>query len=522
MEKNERLNEGSFTNKSGNAGDAIDLSPYFRMLKASRSKAVRFISGTIILFVVALLLFFFLSPKERVTQAKVRFLFQGAEEGKYPNGDRFSAMELVSATILQEIYDVNTLERYLPFSDFKNGFTVLQQNLERDAMEADYKSRLADMKMLSVDRDRLIREFRERLAALRSTDYDLTFIQKYRLSSIPRETLKKIVSQVIATWASNADLKKGALSYRVSVFSSKMVSANLSDNYTIPIIALDILRNQVRKIINNIDQIQDLPGASFIRDAKEEDLLLDIRNRLEEMDRFQINPLLGQVRTQGFTSDPQATIDYLENQLFQLNLQKRSAQDKVKFLESSLTSYLQERSSATPGAPFPAGTTTVIPQIGADFFDKIMELGETASDQDFRKNITERIIASGAELLVIERDTSYYEDFLSLFRKMNSRSRVSPEKMKTFENDYQKVAARLIYAIEEINQIYERIAKHNLNPDTLLYSMVLLPSASTRYSISLILLFLLAFFYWFCVAAFAIAWLWLQVKREESKLQPAA
>ncbi|MCG2812764.1 MAG: hypothetical protein L6428_15130, partial [Candidatus Aminicenantes bacterium] len=82
--------------------------------------------------------------------------------------------------------------------------------------------------------------------------------------------------------------------------------------------------------------------------------------------------------------------------------------------------------------------------------------------------------------------------------------------------------ARLIYAIEEINQIYERIAKHNLNPDTLLYSMVLLPSASTRYSISLILLFLLAFFYWFCVAAFAIAWLWLQVKREESKLQPAA
>ena len=155
MEKNERLSEGSFANKSGSNGDAIDLTPYFRMLKASRSKAVRFIFGAVILFVVVLFLFFFLSPKERVTQAQVRFLFQGAEEGKYPNGDRFSAMELVSATILQEVYDVNALERYLPFSDFKNGFTVLQQNLASDAMEADYKSRLADMKMLSVDRDRL-------------------------------------------------------------------------------------------------------------------------------------------------------------------------------------------------------------------------------------------------------------------------------------------------------------------------------------------------------------------------------
>ena len=92
--------------------------------------------------------------------------------------------------------------------------------------------------------------------------------------------------------------------------------------------------------------------------------------------------------------------------------------------------------------------------------------------------------------------------------------------MKTFENDYQKVATRLIYAIKEINQIYERIAKHNLNPDTLLYSMVSLPSTSTRYSISMIILFLLAFFYWFCVVAFAIAWLWLQVKREEIKPQP--
>ena len=213
-------------------------------------------------------------------------------------------MELVSTTILQEVYDTNALERYLHFSDFKNSFTVLQQNLERDAIEGEYKSRLADMKMTPVERDRLIREFRERLAASRSTEYNLTFIQKYSLSSIPSETLKKILSQVIATWARNADLKKGALSYRVAVFSPKMVSANLSDNYTIPIVALDILRNQVRKVINNISEIQDLPGSSFIRDTKEEDLLLDIRNRLEEIDRFQINPLIGQVRTQGVTSDP--------------------------------------------------------------------------------------------------------------------------------------------------------------------------------------------------------------------------
>jgi len=518
MEKKERLNEASFINKSGSAGDAFDLTPYFRILKASRSKAARFIFGAVFLFVVALLIFFFRSPKERITQAQVRFLFQGAEDGKYPNGDLFSPMELVSTTILQEVYDADALARYLPFSDFKNGFTVLQQNIASDAMEADYKSRMADMKMLSVDRDRLIREFRERLAALRSADYSLTFIQKYRLSSIPGETLKKIVSQVIATWARNADLKKGALSYRVAVFSPKMVSANLSDNYTIPIVALDILRNQVRKIINNIDEIQNLPGASFIRDTKEEDLLLDIRNRLEELDRFQINPLIGQIRSQGITNDPQATINYLENQLFQLNLQKQSAQDKVKFLERSLTSYLQERSAAAP----PSGTTTVIPQIGADFFDKIMEMGDKISDVDYRKSITERIIAAGAELLVIEKDTNYYEEFLSLFKKMNSSSRVSPEKIKTFENNYQKAAARLIHAIEEINQIYQRIAKHNLNPDALLYSMVSLPSTSTRYSISRNFLILLAFFYWFCVVAFASAWLWLQVKREESKLPPAA
>lgn len=523
MEKKERLNEASFINKSRSYDNDIDsMTPYLPILKASRRKAARFICGAIILFVVALLLFFFRSPKERITQAQVRFLFQGAEDGKYPNGDIFSPLELVSTTILQEVYNADALARYLPFSDFKNGFTVLQQNFARDAMEADYKSLLADTKMTSMDRERLIREFRERLAALRSADYSLTFIQKYRISSIPRETLKKIVSQVIATWARDADLKKGALSYRVAVFSPKMVSANLSDNYTIPIVALDILRNQVRKIINNIDQMQNLPGVSFIRDTKEEDLLLDIRNRLEELDRFQINPLIGQVRTHGFISDPQATLNYLENQLFQLNLQKRSAQGKVKSLENSLTSYLQERGSAAPGAPSPSGTTTVIPQIGADFFDKIMEMGEKISDVDFRKSITERIIAAGAELLVIEKETNYYEDFLSLFKKMNSRSRISPETLKTFENNYQKAAARLIYAIEEINQIYQRIAKHNLNPDALLYSMVSLPSTSTRYSISRNFLILLALFYWFCVIAFASAWLWLQVKREESKSQPAA
>ena len=504
-------------NNNGEDDGSVDLRPYFQMLRTHRKTALRFLFAAVALFLVLCFFFLLLSPKERVAESRIRFLFEGAEEGKYPNGDLFSPLEPISTVVLQEVYGTNDLKRFLPFEQFKKGFTVLQRNLEREKLDADYKARLGDPKMTSVERDRLIREYRERVAALRSAEYSLIYSQQYALSTIPSETLRKVMVDVVSVWARNADLKKGALSYRISVFSPKMVTAQLAVKGGDPVIALDILRNHVQKVVRNIDQIMNLPGAAFVQDEKEGEKLIDIRNRLMEMERFQINPLIGRVRSQGITRDPAGTMSYLENQLFQLNLQRRAAQERVQLLESSLKSYLQERGSVSPeGSAASGSVSAVIPQVNADFFDKVMEIGQKTSDLEYRKSITERIIKAGDELVTLEKDARYYEEFLRLFQRRGF-SRAGEAQIVSCEAKYREIGSQLVRSIQEINTIYEVIAKQNLNPDSLLYTVAAPPFSTTRYAVSMGKVLALCFLYWFFVVLMGMFWVWVKTKQGDGE-----
>ena len=504
-------------NNNGEDDGSVDLRPYFQMLRTHRKTALRFLFAAVALFLVLCFFFLLLSPKERVAESRIRFLFEGAEEGKYPNGDLFSPLEPISTVVLQEVYGTNDLKRFLPFEQFKKGFTVLQRNLEREKLDADYKARLGDPKMTSVERDRLIREYRERVAALRSAEYSLIYSQQYALSTIPSETLRKVMVDVVSVWARNADLKKGALSYRISVFSPKMVTAQLAVKGCDPVIALDILRNHVQKVVRNIDQIMNLPGAAFVQDEKEGEKLIDIRNRLMEMERFQINPLIGRVRSQGITRDPAGTMSYLENQLFQLNLQRRAAQERVQLLEASLKSYLQERGSVSPeGSAASGSVSAVIPQVNADFFDKVMEIGQKTSDLEYRKSITERIIKAGDELVTLEKEARYYEEFLRLFQRRGF-SRAGEAQIVSCEAKYREIGSQLVRSIQEINTIYEVIAKQNLNPDSLLYTVAAPPFSTTRYAVSMGQVLALCFLYWFFVVLMGMFWVWVKTKQGDGE-----
>ena len=504
-------------NNNGEDDGSVDLRPYFQMLRTHRKTALRFLFAAVALFLVLCFFFLLLSPKERVAESRIRFLFEGAEEGKYPNGDLFSPLEPISTVVLQEVYGTNDLKRFLPFEQFKKGFTVLQRNLEREKLDADYKARLGDPKMTSVERDRLIREYRERVAALRSAEYSLIYSQQYALSTIPSETLRKVMVDVVSVWARNADLKKGALSYRISVFSPKMVTAQLAVKGCDPVIALDILRNHVQKVVRNIDQIMNLPGAAFVQEEKEGEKLIDIRNRLMEMERFQINPLIGRVRSQGITRDPAGTMSYLENQLFQLNLQRRAAQERVQLLEASLKSYLQERGSVSPeGSAASGSVSAVIPQVNADFFDKVMEIGQKTSDLEYRKSITERIIKAGDELVTLEKEARYYEEFLRLFQRRGF-SRAGEAQIVSCEAKYREIGSQLVRSIQEINTIYEVIAKQNLNPDSLLYTVAAPPFSTTRYAVSMGQVLALCFLYWFFVVLMGMFWVWVKTKQGDGE-----
>ena len=149
-----------------------------------------------------------------------------------------------------------------------------------------------------------------------------------RVAEIPPSLVSKVIDDTLETWARQADERKGALRYNIPVFSKNILRRDLieAEDY---ITGIDILRAQVRRIIANIDEIATLPGAEDIRIGDGRTALSEIRVNLEDVLRFQIQPLVGMIRMTGLSRNPESLGRYIDDQLWcQSQIEQLAGQQK--------------------------------------------------------------------------------------------------------------------------------------------------------------------------------------------------
>ncbi len=110
--------------------DEISLQPLLRTLWSYRQVIGLAVAGVMGIFVVAMLAAYVFLPVERLGTLEFRLLFEGAGQGQYPNGTPFSSAEITSSPVLTEVFEMNDLDRYGSYEDFKNSIFVLQSNPE--------------------------------------------------------------------------------------------------------------------------------------------------------------------------------------------------------------------------------------------------------------------------------------------------------------------------------------------------------------------------------------------------------
>lgn len=49
---------------------------------------------------------------------------EGAADGEYPNGAKFSREEIIATPVLMRVYETNDLEQYGGFGEFASAFLV--------------------------------------------------------------------------------------------------------------------------------------------------------------------------------------------------------------------------------------------------------------------------------------------------------------------------------------------------------------------------------------------------------------
>jgi len=461
--------------------DEISLLPLIRTLWGYRRFIGAALGAIVILYLMAAVTAYLRQPAERHASLEFRLDFDGADRGEYPNGLKFSRSEIISSPVVSQVYEVNDLRRYGTYEQFKSSVFIIESSQDLELLSREYQAKLADTRLSAVDRSRLEAEFRQKTEALRESQYTLNFMSSSSGANIPGPLMNKILNDILAIWAEDTANRKGALNYQVRVYTPNLLTREVEEADD-DIVRIDILRGKTIRVLENLDELLKLPGASVIRVGDAKMSLPEVRANLEDIARFRLEPLASFVQTAGLARDSRDATRYLENRLFQVKLERQEAAGLIAMLQGSLRGYMTERGAAQPGAredaagaasPLP-GTSAVIPQFGESFLDRLLAMSSQNNDLQYRQNLTDRIIAAGERSNSLAREESYYESVIAAVRRLPSGGvpRTSGGSLdQTVQVQFTQIHDAVNEALEQANAVYAQLSTQNLNPRTNLYTI---------------------------------------------------
>jgi len=479
----------------------ISLAHIVRTLTHYRRAIFFWLASLAFLYVIAAMTLIVLSPGIEITSLPFRLDFEGAEDGLYPNGLKFSSTDILASNVLTRVYEATNAHAYLPFRSFKQAVFLQESSREVEKLQLEYETRLADARLTPVDRERIEREYQLRRSSLRHAEFSLNYADDGRAGqAVPRAERERMLRAILNVWAELADREKGAVKYRLPVLTTNVVGRNAVGPREY-LIELDILRARINGILTNIDELQRIPGSEIVRVGPEKISLAEIRLNLFDIRRFQIDPLISQTYQKRLIRDPLTVGGYYQSQLSSAQRDYDQAKAHVAALQSSLMTYMGEEQGtaralagqASAGAQSPSGQS-VTPQLTEGFLDRIVKMATDSGDVKYRQDIvTEMNRVAIGDLLPAEKEVQYYQ---SVAQQMNAFAGMAHGDLSARAGDVKSVEdaenvayASVIKSLQQISETYQVLSR-NLNPDGVLYAFSGPAITHTEKTVSLKRLFL--------------------------------
>jgi hypothetical protein len=432
---------------------------------------------------------YLLAPSQKVTSQNFRLDFKGADHGEYPNGTKFAPSEILSGPVVLKVYQNNKLDRFVRFTDFARSLVVLESNRAMDALARDYQSRLADPRITPIDRERIQREYEARLASISKGQYALAYMRPGSGKEVPEIVVRKVLNDVLTEWATFVANEQHVLEYRIAVLSPDLISDTTSDG-TNRVINISILRAKVLRVMENIDQIRKLPSADLARTEREALSLNDISQRLTEIVRFRLEPLISRTAASGLDQRAE-TLRFFETQLAYDERQLDASQREAEAAQKTLAMFVSGKGSpenvtTTPARPAQQGTSgtgtaeTVMPQLSDTFIDRIIQLTSSTGDTEYRQRLANNYQETALRAVPLHEAVAYNRSFLDFIR---SAPRGDNLTLAAVDQQLASARADVRQLVVKTHDIYS-VLSGNLNPSTELITRTGVPSTRMERSLT--------------------------------------
>ena len=378
-------------------GDVISLAPLWELIR----KYHRWLEvGLGILLVVGVGLLgalWLVLPKQSRATMDISFVFPDASSAFYPNKLPFHPEDLLENVLLRRNFQINQVNRWMIYDDFKSSFSLRQTGQELLALGREFQGKLDDRKLTPAERQKLEEEFRSKLVKIPNTTYQIIWNQKGRSAQlIPTAEIEKILADIPRLWAQEFVEKKKVLLNSTQIPGKMVASSNLDESSFL----LTELTDRVRALVVGLNEIKKLPGiylASLPNGRNIADLDLKCLALLEGK--------LPKIRTQLLQSKAtEANLKSLESAFtVQLQARRERAQisnQNVQSARATFQDYLAGRAggglqktkkpeTTSAGDKVPLGNANF--QIGDAFFAKISEFLQNKDGNRYLYQLLENI-----------------------------------------------------------------------------------------------------------------------------------
>ena len=421
-------------------------------------------SLTVVVAAAGAVYLFWLQPTRSVSTLDFRPTFAGAESDQYPNGLEFAASDIAAQPILDIIYETNNIQDYCPREVFRGGFFVEQWSSQAQFLELEYAALLSNQGLSAVDRGRLELEYEARYDAL-PLQFRLTYVHPLECALIPQVLVAKSLADVLSTWASESETKRGVLAIQVSVLSPSIMDVGEGLG-SLHFLRADLLRTSLLRILVNVEEVLRLPGSDVVRVESDAGGFAEIHAKLTDLVESIVAPL---VITAGRSMSTEA-VAFITEHILTAERAQTAAEGQSAAYRDALREYSgvalsadADRASAQLANTSSGDMQTLQPQIDRTFIDRIVDMSEGSTT--FRQELTEEMVDRTVLAVDSEARANYYRQLLSSMTG-GAQGRMTDVDLEARLN---QVADQGKQLISQFNELYLEFSQVSLRTASALY-----------------------------------------------------
>ena len=426
----------------------IDHKSLISFARTNRQK-VLFRAGLSLCAVMAfLVLYVAFAPRSERCAIEIQVTLESRNGALYyPNGDRFSAHDIISAPTLDLVWKKYGLDaKGIKFEDFCQWFGIVSYDKERAKVDAEFQGKMTKRNITVTELTAVQKEYEERLAALSINRFVLSM---QPTTALDRETMAKMMNDIPEVWFSEYSRLKAPLIPAVAAADAiRGYATRVKDDNSRALELIDALYLYWKELRETCRYVRN--SLMKGRNAQVDGMDLGVYESQMQMLKSDILRVKNRILTNG---SPVDFGSFVAARLEDIACERMLVEERIAAVQQSIDALGDgcrqgsRQSTAKKGAVADGNPVTV--QADAGFFADFAEMVRRSTNQEQVGKYVDDLTAFRKEMAEIKSRELYYDQIVQHMEKNKVRNGVTSE--------FSKAKADLDVLITSLLTVGERI-----------------------------------------------------------------